>query len=71
MPLLQEGKSLGAWGGLAWDPRRSLPVYATSFMKDLAAYISHVARKAVRQDRAATASTADHDWRLIQGPRLA
>ena len=25
VPLLQDGKSLGAWGGLAWDPRRSLP----------------------------------------------
>ena len=40
VPLLQDGKSLGAWGGLAWDPRRSLPVYATSFIEDLTAYIS-------------------------------
>jgi LysR family transcriptional regulator, nitrogen assimilation regulatory protein len=40
VPLLQEGKSLGVWGGLAWDPRRSLPIYATSFIEDLTAYIS-------------------------------
>lgn len=40
VPLLQEGKSLGVWGGLAWDPRRSLPGYATSFIEDLTAYIS-------------------------------
>ena len=39
-PLLQDGKSLGAWGGLAWDPRRSLPGYATSFIEDLTASIS-------------------------------
>ncbi len=42
MPLLHGGKSLGAWGGLAWDPRRSLPVYATGFMEDLAAHMSRM-----------------------------
>jgi LysR family cyn operon transcriptional activator len=40
MPLLHQGRSLGVWGGLAWDPRRSLPAYATSFMKGLTAEIS-------------------------------
>ena len=40
LPLLQEGKSLGVWGGLAWDPRRSLPMYATNFMEELTAHIS-------------------------------
>jgi DNA-binding transcriptional LysR family regulator len=40
LPLLQGGKSLGAWGGLAWDPRRSLPVYATRFIEGLTSYIS-------------------------------
>jgi LysR family cyn operon transcriptional activator len=40
VPLLQERKSLGVWGGLAWDPRRSLPGYATGFIEDLTAYIS-------------------------------
>jgi DNA-binding transcriptional LysR family regulator len=40
MPLLQGGKSLGVWAGLAWDPRRSLPVYATSFIEELTAYTS-------------------------------
>jgi DNA-binding transcriptional LysR family regulator len=38
MPLLHSGESLGVWGGLAWDPRRSLPSYATRFIEDLAAY---------------------------------
>jgi LysR family nitrogen assimilation transcriptional regulator len=40
LPLLHEGKSLGLWGGLVWDPRRSLPVYARSFIADLTAYLS-------------------------------
>jgi DNA-binding transcriptional LysR family regulator len=43
MPLLHEGRSLGAWGGLAWDPRRSLPKYATSFMEELTAQIARSA----------------------------
>jgi DNA-binding transcriptional LysR family regulator len=37
-PLLQGGMSLGVWGGVAWDPRRALPIYATRFIEDLAAY---------------------------------
>ena len=37
-PLVQAGKPLGVWGGLTWDPRRSLPIYATRFIEDLAAY---------------------------------
>jgi DNA-binding transcriptional LysR family regulator len=36
MPVLQSGKSLGVWGGVAWDPRRSLPPYARSFIEELA-----------------------------------
>jgi LysR family cyn operon transcriptional activator len=40
VPVLQDGKSLGAWGGVTWDPRRSLPVHATSFVEELSAYIS-------------------------------
>jgi LysR family transcriptional regulator, cyn operon transcriptional activator len=43
MPLLQDGKALGAWGGLAWDPRRTLPSYAQSFIDDLSAYVSRTA----------------------------
>jgi LysR family cyn operon transcriptional activator len=42
MPLLQEGKSLGVWGGLAWDPRRSLPTYATSFIEEFTTHISRI-----------------------------
>jgi LysR family cyn operon transcriptional activator len=38
MPVVQAGKSLGVWGGLVWDPRRSLPIFATKFIDDLAAY---------------------------------
>src|SRR5262245_1693956 len=37
-PLLHAGESLGVWGGLARDPRRSLPIYATGFIEDLAVY---------------------------------
>lgn len=37
-PLLQEGQSLGTWGGVVWDPRRTQPVYAASFVDELAAY---------------------------------
>jgi DNA-binding transcriptional LysR family regulator len=44
MPVLQDGKSLGVWGGLAWDPRRSLPVHATSFIEELTAYIARSVR---------------------------
>ena len=40
MPVLQGGKSLGVWAGLAWDPRRSLPIHATSFIEELTAYLS-------------------------------
>jgi DNA-binding transcriptional LysR family regulator len=36
MPVLQSGKSLGVWGGVAWDPRRSLPPYARIFIEELA-----------------------------------
>jgi LysR family cyn operon transcriptional activator len=40
MPIVQDGKSLGVWGGLAWDPRRALPAYATTFVDDLTAYVA-------------------------------
>jgi hypothetical protein len=40
LPLLQDGRSLGVWGGIAWDRRRSPPPYVTGFMEDLTAYIS-------------------------------
>ena len=40
VPLIQDGRSLGVWGGLAWDPRRSLPIYAAEFIEDLAACTS-------------------------------
>jgi LysR family transcriptional regulator, cyn operon transcriptional activator len=40
LPLLQDGQSLGVWGGLAWDPRRSLPTCAASFIEDLTEFLS-------------------------------
>jgi DNA-binding transcriptional LysR family regulator len=42
-PLRQGGTSLGVWGGVAWDPRRALPIYATKFIEDLAAYAARTA----------------------------
>ena len=38
MPILQDGKSLGAWSALAWDPRRPLPPYAAAFVEEIQAY---------------------------------
>jgi LysR family cyn operon transcriptional activator len=49
LPLIQDGRSLGAWGGLAWDPRRALPAYATIlqyatiFLEELTAYARRAA----------------------------
>ena len=49
-------KSLGAWGGSGWIVR-SLPVYATMFHGGPdSLHFPHVARKAVREDRSASAS---------------
>jgi LysR family cyn operon transcriptional activator len=38
MPIVQEGKSLGTWGAVAWALRRSLPAYAEAFIDELEAY---------------------------------
>jgi DNA-binding transcriptional LysR family regulator len=38
LPILDRGKSLGTWGGVVWDPRRSLPAYATHFVEELASH---------------------------------
>ena len=38
IPILQNGKSLGTWGSVVWDARRALPIYATTFTEELAAY---------------------------------
>ena len=38
VPVVQEGKSLGGWVAVQWNPRRSLPVYAQDFVADIAAY---------------------------------
>lgn len=41
LPVVQAASSLGAWGGVAWDPRRSLPPYAASFIEELAVWTAH------------------------------
>jgi LysR family nitrogen assimilation transcriptional regulator len=35
LPILVSQKSLGLWGGVAWDSRRSLPVHAAGFVEEL------------------------------------
>jgi len=42
LALVQQGRSLGTWGGVVWDPRRSLPPYATGFIDELAAHVPGV-----------------------------
>jgi DNA-binding transcriptional LysR family regulator len=37
-PILQDGKSLGWWAAVTWDPRRALPLYSESFIEGLVAY---------------------------------
>jgi hypothetical protein len=37
-PIVQDGKSLGWWAAVAWDPRRSRPSYSAGFIEGLAAY---------------------------------
>ena len=41
-PLLQDGRSLGAWVVVSWDPRRFLPAYAQAFVDKLAAFTRRV-----------------------------
>jgi len=38
VPVVQDGKSLGGWIAVQWDPRRFLPAYAQDFVADIAAY---------------------------------
>jgi LysR family cyn operon transcriptional activator len=40
VPILQDGRSLGFWSAVIWDPRRALPVYAESFIEEAAAHLS-------------------------------
>jgi hypothetical protein len=39
--IVQDGKSLGWWAAVTWDPRRSLPIYSEAFIAGLAAYTRH------------------------------
>ena len=39
LPILVNRQSLGIWCGVAWDPRRALPVYAKGFMEALARHV--------------------------------
>src|SRR5262249_14613041 len=38
VPLLHDGRSLGAWVAVSWDPRRFLSPYAQAFVDELAAF---------------------------------
>lgn len=38
VPVVQNGKSLGGWIAVQWDPRRFLPPYAQDFVADIATY---------------------------------
>jgi DNA-binding transcriptional LysR family regulator len=38
IPILVKGKSLGTWGSVVWDGRRTPPIYATSFIEELTTY---------------------------------
>jgi hypothetical protein len=40
-PIVQDGKSLGWWAAVAWDPRRALPTYSETFIAGLVAYTRH------------------------------
>jgi DNA-binding transcriptional LysR family regulator len=42
VPVVQDGKSLGGWAAIQWDPRRFLPVYAQDFIADITLYTSRV-----------------------------
>ena len=39
LPILGDRQSLGIWGGVAWNPRRSLPVHAAGFVEELARHV--------------------------------
>jgi DNA-binding transcriptional LysR family regulator len=39
VPILMQQRSLGIWGAVVWDPRRSLPDYAPRFVEELAAHV--------------------------------
>ena len=39
VPILMKRQSLGIWGAVVWDPRRSLPVHAARFVEELAAHV--------------------------------
>jgi DNA-binding transcriptional LysR family regulator len=39
MPILMQKQSLGIWGGVVSDPRRSIPDHATRFVEELAAHV--------------------------------
>jgi DNA-binding transcriptional LysR family regulator len=39
LPIVQRRESLGTWGAVVWDPRRSLPIHAATFIDELAAFV--------------------------------
>ena len=39
LSVVQKREPLGTWGAVVWDPRRSLPIHATTFIDQLSAYV--------------------------------
>lgn len=40
VPIVQNGRSLGFWSAVIWDPRRAPPAYAEHFIEEAAAHLS-------------------------------
>ena len=39
LAVVQKREPLGTWGAVVWDPRRSLPIHASTFVDQLSAYV--------------------------------
>ena len=39
LAVVQKREPLGTWGAVVWDPRRSLPIHASTFIDQLSAYV--------------------------------
>ena len=60
MPIVQEGKSLGTWGAVVWDLRRSLPVYGEAFIDGAGGvHSAQLSGQAVQRGGAAIATAAE------------
>lgn len=67
LPILQKRESLGTWGAVVWDPRRSLPIHATTFIDELSAHVRD-AFPGKRFDRTAPPVPGRNDRRSYSNP---